>query len=64
MEALAVEGLLLEAAVVRYMNTCGTPWPPSLSDMAHLACMGPEPHPGHRHWHRSPRTLGQLLEWD
>jgi hypothetical protein len=63
METIGVEALLLEAALARYMEACGTPWPPSLADVAPLPCMGPEPHPGHRHWHQGRRTLDQLLEW-
>jgi hypothetical protein len=34
----------LDAALVAYMEACGTPWPPSLDDVAHLTCMEPRAH--------------------
>lgn len=52
-----------EWSAIDHCPTCGVPWPASLADVEPLPCMGHHPHEGRPHWHRSTRTLGQLLEW-
>ena len=42
---------------------CGTPWPPSLSDVTALRCKLPRGHRSAEHWHRALWPTQPPIVW-